>query len=279
MHVSNNQKPPHIQPVQVDFFLDPPPKPPSVKHSQTTDKQATQPATQPAQITVVEPKQPAPSKRLKPVGVDRFYDIVHQFEPAAEQGNLTKAEFRAADRLDQQQPEDDDGESDQQLVRQLSEAMHDEESNDDDAEIIDVFTMHKEDSAGQRLAKAMFSRMLFDLAAIKPTSADVIDEGDLDIFGQPSISNRKSDYTQLRKYDALIWIFDLNPDKPIVTFSWVCEQLGFDENRIRRITARSVKKDLRQVLRFIAGMVEHNHARACEHAMSEYINLENWHGY
>lgn len=280
MQVFKTQHPQDVHPGQFDFFSETP-SPTAPAGPPTTSKKDVR--TKPV-ITIVKPARPLIPVRDKVVGEDRFYDVLYQFSAQSDNGSLTKTEFDAAETLDPHRPAEEEDEGHLRLVQRMTSALlvaPDPDAVDDDQptlsdDVIDVFTIAVKDTPSQRLAKAMFSRMLFDLAAIQPTSADVLDEAGLDLFGQTRMKNRKRDYGQLRKFDALIWMFDLSPDKPRLTFEWVCEQLGFDEDHVRRITARSVKKDLRQLLRFLAGLVEPDHAKACQVALSEYLNLDTW---
>ncbi|MCU6502009.1 hypothetical protein LPN04_29875 [Rugamonas sp. A1-17] len=280
MQVSKTQRPQDVHPGQFDFFSESP-APTAEAGPPTTPTKNIR--IKPV-ITVVKPSQPSIPVRDKIMGEDRFYDVFYQFSAHADRTILTKTEFDAAEALDPHQPAEEEDEGHLRLVQRMSTALlaaPDPDAVDDDQptlsdDVIDVFTIAAKDTPSQRLAKAMFSRMLFDLAAIEPTSADVLDEAGLDLFGQTQMKNRKRDYAQLRKFDALIWMFDLSPDEPRLTFEWVCEQLGFDEDRVRRVTARSVKKDLRQLLRFLAGLVEPEHAKACQDSLSDYLNLDTW---
>jgi len=243
----------------------------------------TQPKTY---IETVKPKEECkPPPRAKPVGEDRFYDVFYQFENSGEGQLLTKDEFDEAEKLDPHNPDEEESESQLEQVREMANAIlqtlapvdaFDQYGAVSDQTFVDVFNISPDDSSFQRLAKPMFGRMLYDLAVLTLTSADVFDEDGLDLFGQIPLKNRKRDYAQMRKLDALIWVFNLSPDEPKLSFKWVCEQLGFDEGRVCRIIARSTKKDLRMILRYLECMTDPEHTKACEVALSEYVNLHTW---
>lgn len=283
MQATQSPRKKHVHAGQFDFFSasEPPPTPATTASAAATPKKEPRP---PAQIITMQPARPAPPPRAQPVGHDRFYDVLYQFESYRDTQILTKEEFDAAEALDPHNPAEEESESDLQQVQALSSAIVEAIHQDDfdqygvmsDQVLVDVFNVTANDTASQRLAKAMFSRMLYDLAVLNPTAADVIDEDGLDLFGQKQLKNCKRDYAEMRKFDALIWVFSLSPDAPRVTFEWVCEQLGFDESRICRIIARSVKKDLRQVLRFLAGLTDVEHTKACQAALADFVNLDSW---
>lgn len=120
------------------------------------------------------------------------------------------------------------------------------------------------DTSDTFLAKRMFSRMLCDLAG----DADADAAGDL--FGHIEGAQEQ------RKQDALIWMFDLNPDGSEVPFTWVCNEIGFDAERVRRITGRSVRQDMKRILKLLSSMVSNEYAKKCELNLMDYCNLSGW---
>lgn len=293
MHPTCVQPQPSRYSAQLDIFSEPH-QPTALTPASPTDQV---PAPGPLRIEVVKPKKrtdqnkpgdaskknDAVTQRAKPFGEDRFYDVLFQFESYSESQALTKKEFNEAEALDPHNPAEEESERHLQAVQRLTNALMtrhaqngDDEAAEEDQHIVDVFTIAPKDTSAQRLAKAMFSRMIFDLVVLTPTSADVLEEAGLDLFGQRQIKNCKRDYAEMRKFDALIWIFNLSPDVPQISLDWVCEQLGFNTERIQRIVARSVKKDLRQLLRFIAGLTSADHANACQLALADYVDLASW---
>lgn len=113
------------------------------------------------------------------------------------------------------------------------------------------------------LAKRMIFRMMCDLSG-------EIDPAEPDMFGH-ILGTREQ-----RKQDALIWMFDLNPDGSDVSFVWVCNEIGFDAERVRRITGRSVRQDLKRILKLLSYMVSNEHAKTCELNLMDYVNLSGW---
>lgn len=113
------------------------------------------------------------------------------------------------------------------------------------------------------LAKRMFFRMMCDLSG-------EADPADPDLFGH-ILGTREQ-----RKQDALIWMFDLNPDGSDISFEWVCNEIGFDPERVRRITGRSVRQDLKRILKLLSNMVGNEHAKTCELNLMDYVNLSGW---
>jgi hypothetical protein len=119
------------------------------------------------------------------------------------------------------------------------------------------------DSTDTFLAKRMFMRMLSDLAGEAPKAAP-------DMFGHIE------DGREQRRQEALIWMYDLNPDGADVPFVWVCDEIGIDAELIRRVTGRSVRDDLKRILKLLSSMVSPEYAKACEDKLMDYINLTGW---
>ena len=79
-----------------------------------------------------------------------------------------------------------------------------------------------------------------------------------------------------RKLDALIWVYDLNPNEVQLSFEWMCEMLDLDAQSMRRIIGRSVRQEMFRVLNILASMVSPEYAIDCEIALAEYVNLDGW---
>lgn len=113
------------------------------------------------------------------------------------------------------------------------------------------------------VAKRMFARLIADLsgeASLTPP----------DLFGHIN------DDREQRKQDALIWMYDLNPDGSLMSFQWVCDEIGLDAEMIKRITARNVRNDLKGILKLLSSMVSPEYANACELDLQDYVNLSGW---
>lgn len=140
-------------------------------------------------------------------------------------------------------------------------------SVDDDQEELEmgVIDLNPEetDSADTFLAKRMFMRMLDDLAGKS-------EQAEPDLFGH--IEGIREQYKQ----DALIWLYGLNPDGADVTFEWVCNEIGFDAELIRRVTGRNVREDLKRLLKMLASMVSPAYAKDCQIQLSDYLDLSGW---
>lgn len=119
------------------------------------------------------------------------------------------------------------------------------------------------DSVDTCLAKRMIDRMIADLTGSKAQNAG-------DLFGHIGGDRETC------KLDALIWMYDLNPDGSAVPFEWVCNEIGLDHEAMRRITARSVREDLKRILKILTGFFGIEHAKACEYKLSDYVNLTGW---
>ena len=119
-----------------------------------------------------------------------------------------------------------------------------------------------DDSLDTFIAKRMFRMLLDDLSGASHAEPDV--------FGQ------RCGTRDWRRYDALIWLYNLNPDGAAVPFDWVCDEIGLDPEAVRRISARNLREELRQVLQLIALMVGSSYASACEIDLMEYVSLEGW---
>lgn len=139
-----------------------------------------------------------------------------------------------------------------------------EESDDSSDEAFPINLEPAEsDSVDTCLAKRMIDRMIADLNGRKAQNAG-------DLFGHIGGDRETC------KLDALIWMYDLNPDGSAVPFEWVCNEIGLDHEAMRRITARSVRDDLKRILKILTGFFGIEHAKACEYKLSDYVNLTGW---
>jgi hypothetical protein len=150
--------------------------------------------------------------------------------------------------------------SPQTILRNVEES---DETEDDSSQDIDLDSFAAGDTTETFLAKRMFARMMSDLAGEIAATVP-------DMFGQIV------DEREQRKQDALIWMFDLNPDGSEMPFTWVCDEIGFDYELVRRITGRSVRQDMKRILKLLSSMVSHEHAKTCELNLMEYVNLSGW---
>jgi hypothetical protein len=136
----------------------------------------------------------------------------------------------------------------------------------DDGVVVDLETVNPNDSIETMLAKRMFLRMIWDL---KPRPAPAPTH---DLFGQASTSNQG----EQDRLDALVWMYSLNPDEPLVPFEWVCDVLDFDPHLVRRITGRSMRTELKQLVNLLSTIVGADHARLCEETLSGYVDVSAW---
>ncbi|MBK4735971.1 hypothetical protein [Noviherbaspirillum pedocola] len=113
------------------------------------------------------------------------------------------------------------------------------------------------------VAKRMFRLLLADLSGTT--------SGEPDLFGQIIDSER-----EIRKFDALTWLYNLNPDGAQMSFDWVCDELGIDPEAIRRMTAANMRAELKRLLHVLSCMVSPEHAKNCECELAEYVNLAGW---
>jgi hypothetical protein len=112
----------------------------------------------------------------------------------------------------------------------------------------------------------MFLRMIWDLTP-KPQLAV-----SQDLFGQAATSGQ----SEQDRLDALTWMYSLNPEPALVPFEWVCDVLGFDPHRVRRVTGRSMRAELKRLLNLLSTIVGMEHARLCEKALSDYVDVAAW---
>lgn len=136
----------------------------------------------------------------------------------------------------------------------------------DDGIVPDLETVDPSDSIETRLAKRMFLRMIWDLTP-KPAPAATHD-----LFGQASTTSQ----AEQDRLDALVWMYSLNPDQPLVPFEWVCDVLGFDVHRVRRVTGRSMRKELKQLVNLLSTIIGADYARVCEETLSDYLDVSSW---
>lgn len=113
------------------------------------------------------------------------------------------------------------------------------------------------------LAKAMYQQMFIDLGLKTDVRNDVQ-------LGHEIVSSEQ------RQMDTLIWIYDLNPSGSDFPFESVCETLRIDPEIFRRVIARNMKSQLRNVVALIASMVSYEHAKTCELNLSDYANVSGW---
>jgi hypothetical protein len=134
---------------------------------------------------------------------------------------------------------------------------------------VDLEAIEASDTPETILAKRMFLRMMWD---IEGKSEDV----EPDLFGQTSLASDKTSQSDLNRLDALIWLYSLNPDGSLVTIEWVCDVLGFDPHRVRRIVGRSLRKELKRLVHLLSTIVGAHHAQVCEDKISDYLDISNW---
>lgn len=136
----------------------------------------------------------------------------------------------------------------------------------DDGTIVDLEASDPDDTVETKLAKRMFLRMIWDLTPRpEPTASQ-------DLFGQASTSSQ----SEQDRLDALIWMYSLNPEPPRVPFEWVCDVLGFDPHRVRRVTGRSMRIELKRLVNLLSTIVGCDHARLCEETLSDYVDVSAW---
>lgn len=136
----------------------------------------------------------------------------------------------------------------------------------DDGIVVDLETVDPSDSIETKLAKRMFLRMIWDLTPkLQPAPSQ-------DLFGQASTSSQG----EQDRLDALIWMYSLNPEPGLVPFEWVCDVLGFDPHRVRRITGRSMRRELQRLVNLLSTIVGPDHARLCEETLSDYVDVSAW---
>ena len=136
----------------------------------------------------------------------------------------------------------------------------------DDGIIVNLEANDPDDTVETKLAKRMFLRMIWDLTP-KPEPA-----ASQDLFGQASTSSQ----SEQDRLDALIWMYSLNPEPALVPFEWVCDVLGFDPHRVRRVTGRSMRTELKRLVNLLSTIVGGDHARLCAETLSDYLDVSGW---
>lgn len=134
---------------------------------------------------------------------------------------------------------------------------------------VDLEAIEASDTPESIMAKRMFLRMMWD---IEGKSEDV----EPDLFGQASLAGHKTSQSDLNRLDALIWLYSLNPDGSLVSIEWVCDVLGFDPHRVRRIVGRNLRKELKRLVHLLSTMLGAHHAQVCEDKISDYVDISNW---
>jgi hypothetical protein len=134
---------------------------------------------------------------------------------------------------------------------------------------VDLEIVEASDTPESIMAKRMFLRMMWD---IEGKSEDV----EPDLFGQASLAGHKTSQSDLNRLDALIWLYSLNPDGGLVSIEWVCDVLGFDPHRVRRIVGRNLRKELKRLVHLLSSMLGAHQAQVCEDKISDYVDISNW---
>ena len=134
---------------------------------------------------------------------------------------------------------------------------------------VDLEAVEASDTPESIMAKRMFLRMMWD---IEGKSEDV----EPDLFGQASLASHKTSQSDLNRLDALIWLYGLNPDGSLVSIEWVCDVLGFDPHRVRRIVGRNLRKELKRLVHLLSTMLGAHQAQVCEDKISDYVDISNW---
>lgn len=94
--------------------------------------------------------------------------------------------------------------------------------------------------------------------------------------GEPDLFGHIAHDRETRKLDALVWLYDLNPDGARIPFTWVCDEIGHDPEVIRRVVAKNMRAELKRVLKTLCGMVSLTYATDCQLVLSEYVDLTGW---
>lgn len=139
----------------------------------------------------------------------------------------------------------------------------------DEPIMVDLEAIEASDTPESIMAKRMLLRMMWD---IEGKSEDV----EPDLFGQASLAGHKTSQSDLNRLDALIWLYSLNPDGSLVSIEWVCDVLGFDPHRVRRIVGRNLRKELKRLVHLLSTMLGAHQAQVCEDKISDYVDISNW---
>ena len=151
-----------------------------------------------------------------------------------------------------------------ETVKAKAKPINDDDDDENECGIADLDLEKREEgeSFDTFFAKRMMRTMLYDL------------NGEVDV--EPDMFGHVICARETRIQDALIWMYSLNPDEGVVTFEWVCNELGLDPEGIRHITARIMRQEMKRVLRLIAEMIGYQYALQCELNLQEYFNLAGW---
>jgi len=141
----------------------------------------------------------------------------------------------------------------------------------DDPESVDLEAIEASDTPETILAKRMFQRMMWDIGGKQPE-----EEVEPDLFGQTSVAGDKNGQADMNRLDALIWLYGLNPDGSLVSIEWVCDVIGFDPHRVRRIVGRSLRKELKRLVHLLSTILGTHHAQVCEDKISDYLDISSW---
>ncbi|MFJ3318596.1 hypothetical protein ACIPLR_24895 [Herbaspirillum huttiense] len=75
---------------------------------------------------------------------------------------------------------------------------------------------------------------------------------------------------------AIVWIFELCPNKIHFPFVWACEEANQDAEVIRRGVAKVRRQAMILVLRTLAKLVNYKFAQKKQQQLLEYVDLSDW---
>lgn len=96
------------------------------------------------------------------------------------------------------------------------------------------------------------------------------------------------DQDELRIYDTMQWIYGFQDARPeevldgvmtvdvFVSFSFVCERLGWDAEWIKRVAARCLREHFTGLLRTIAALGDDGFVLKCERRLEGYVDVTGW---
>lgn len=142
----------------------------------------------------------------------------------------------------------------------------------------EVKKLSEDDYLDEQLAELMFMRMKHDLSYLLVSDEEYEREliesfQEVDLFGSAAASVCH-DRRMLDKLDAIIWLYDFNPDEVLISFEWVCDMLSLEAEQVRRIVARTLHAEILQALDLVAEIIDNKHAQVCAEKISEYVNVD-----
>lgn len=121
------------------------------------------------------------------------------------------------------------------------------------------------------LAGLMLKRMKYDLNYAVKECDDPYDGKDFS--GTTMVHTVQHDPRIRSRIDAVVWLYELHTDQPLLSASLCCALLYMDVEPIRRIVARNCRHAIEQTIALLADLMGKDYARQCAAKVSDYLAI------